>query len=204
MVELLASGPRPFAGDRVGPPRVVWMNGRLESADKDLLTVTDRGFQVGDGVFETIRVVGGRVLELPLHISRLQASAAALEIPLPADLEQQLEQAIADTCRASELCGSGTQVAVRVTVSRGSVDGRALIPPQNVRPNLVLQAWRVEPPPVELLRRGLHLVISAVRHARSARWPRLRRQAGPSSSTRNSKHATSVPTTLYSSRQRGS
>jgi branched-chain amino acid aminotransferase len=139
------------------------MNGRLEPADKALLTVTDRGFQVGDGVFETIRVVEGRVLELPLHSSRLQASAAALEIPLPADLEQHLEQAIEDTCRANALCGSGTQVAVRVTVSRGSVDGRALIPPQNVRPNLVLQAWRVEPPPVELLQRGLHLVISAVR-----------------------------------------
>jgi len=43
-------------------PSTVWINGRLEPAGKALLTVADRGFQVGDGIFETIRVVGGRVL----------------------------------------------------------------------------------------------------------------------------------------------
>ena len=79
---------RARAGDMAGEvmSRTVWVNGRLEPAGKALLTVTDRGFQVGDGIFETIRVVGGRVLEFSLHLSRLQASAVVLEIPLPDDL----------------------------------------------------------------------------------------------------------------------
>jgi branched-subunit amino acid aminotransferase/4-amino-4-deoxychorismate lyase len=88
-----------------------------------LLTVTDRGFQVGDGIFETIRVVGGRVLELSLHASRLQGSAAVTAMPLPDDLERWLGQAIADLCRANRLDGSDTQVAVRVIVSRGPSTG---------------------------------------------------------------------------------
>jgi branched-chain amino acid aminotransferase len=152
-----------MAGGGMNRRSTVWINGRLEPAERALLTVTDRGFQVGDGIFETILVVGGRVLELPLHVSRLQASAAVLAMPLPDDLERRLGQAIADLCRANRLDGPDTQVAVRVTVSRGAVDGRALLPPADVRPNLVVQVWRVDPPPPELLGRGLRLAISQVR-----------------------------------------
>jgi branched-chain amino acid aminotransferase len=141
----------------------VWINGRLEPAEGALLTVTDRGFQVGDGIFETLLAVGGRVLELPLHASRLQASAAVMAMPLPDDLERYLGQAIADLCRANRLEGSDTRVRVRVTVSRGSVEGHALLPPDDVKPTMVVQMWQVEPPPPELLSRGLHLAISQVR-----------------------------------------
>ena len=141
----------------------VWVNGRLEPADKLLLTVTDRGFQVGDGIFETMRVTGGRVFEFPVHLSRLRASAAVLAIPLPDDLERCLGQAVADLCRANRLDGPDTRTAVRVTVSRGAVEGRALLPPDDVRPNLVVQAWRVDPPPPEQRGRGLRLTISQVR-----------------------------------------
>jgi len=157
-----------MAGGVVSPPRMVWINGRLEPAERALLTVTDRGFQLGDGIFETIRVVSGRPLELGLHVSRLQASAAALAIELPDDLERCLDTAIEKVCLANQLDDSDAQVAVRVTASRGPVDGRVLRPPDHVRPNLVVQAWRVDPPTPELLSRGLHLVISDVRRVPSS------------------------------------
>ena len=127
-------------------PGIIWINGRLEPADRPLITVTDRGFQVGDGIFETMRVVGGRILEFPMHVSRLRASAAVLAIPLPADVEHHLGRAVADVCRANQLDGPDSQAAVRVTVSRGAVDGRALLPPEDVSPTLVVQAWPVDPP----------------------------------------------------------
>jgi branched-chain amino acid aminotransferase len=152
-----------MAGGGMNRTSTVWINGRLESAEKALLTVTDRGFQVGDGIFETLLVVGGRVLELPLHASRLQASAEVMAMPLQDDLERRLGRAITDLCRANRLDGSDSRVAVRVTVSRGAVEGRALLPPDDVRPNLVVQAWRAEPLPPELISRGLRLSISRVR-----------------------------------------
>jgi len=124
-----------MAGGDVSRTRTVWINGRMEPAERALLTVTDRGFQVGDGIFETIRVVGGRALELPLHASRLQASAAVLAIPLPDDLKRCLDTAIEEVCRANRLDGSEAKVAVRVTASRGAVDGPALLPTDDVRPN---------------------------------------------------------------------
>jgi branched-chain amino acid aminotransferase len=143
--------------------RTVWINGRLEPGDRALLTVTDRGFQVGDGIFETLRVVGGRVLELSRHVSRLRASAEVLALPLPEDLERRLEHAIGDLCRANRLNGADTQVAARVTVSRGAVEGRALFPPDDVTATMVVQTWPADPPAPELLGRGLHLTISGVR-----------------------------------------
>jgi branched-chain amino acid aminotransferase len=144
-------------------PSTVWINGRLEPAERALISVTDRGFQVGDGIFETLLVAGGRVLELALHAARLRASATVMAIPLPSDLEHFLGQAIADLCHANRLDGIDTKAAVRVTVSRGAVDGRALFPPGDVKPNIVIQGWRADPGPPEVLTHGLNLAISAVR-----------------------------------------
>jgi branched-chain amino acid aminotransferase len=142
---------------------VVWVNGRLEKAGEASLSISDRGFQLGDGVFETLRVVGGIVLELEAHMSRLSDSAAALAIALPRDLEMVLARAIAQVCAANALDGPGAQAAIRVTASRGPVEGRALLPPADASPTLVVQAWPVEPPPQSVLERGLRLVISSVR-----------------------------------------
>ncbi|MGA2530700.1 MAG: aminotransferase class IV [Acidimicrobiales bacterium] len=144
-------------------PGVVWINGRLAQGSHALLTVTDRGFQLGDGVFETIRVLSGNPLELSLHTSRLKASAAVLAITLPDDLEEILPGAIAQLCAANSLDDPGSTVAVRITASRGPVVGRALLPPEACEPSLVIQAWRVDPPKPELLERGLSLIISEVR-----------------------------------------
>lgn len=127
------------------------------------MSVDDRGFQLGDGVFETVRVAGGTVLELSSHASRLQASADFLEIPLPDDLETYLSHAITEVCRANHLDAPGNLAAIRITVSRGSVDGRMLLPPRDTEPNLVVQAWQVEPVPRERFTKGIQLTISAVR-----------------------------------------
>ncbi|MGC8634025.1 MAG: aminotransferase class IV [Candidatus Limnocylindrales bacterium] len=146
-------------------PRVghVWADGLLVPVGTPLLAATDRGFQLGDGVFETIRVVAGRILELPLHAERLRASAQALEIPVPADVEETLRIAIAELLAADNLVSPGLVVSIRATLSRGPVEGRALLPPAVVHPTLVVQAALVAPPPEEMLVRGLRLATSSVR-----------------------------------------
>ncbi len=132
-------------------------------AGTPVLSVADRGFQVGDGVFETVRVREGRILELPQHAARLASSAAALEIPLGAGVEAVLRAAIAELLAADALIAPGLEVSVRITVSRGPVEGRNLLPPESVTPTMAVQAWPVVPPSHELLERGLHLVIAGVR-----------------------------------------
>ena len=54
-----------------------WLNGALTT--QPVIDPTDRGFTLGDGLFETIRAVGGRGLHLKRHWRRLRAGAAVLE-----------------------------------------------------------------------------------------------------------------------------
>jgi branched-chain amino acid aminotransferase len=62
----------------------VWANGELlDRPDRPVLTAADHGFTVGDGVFESVKVVDGRPFALRRHLERLVGSAAGLGLPLP-------------------------------------------------------------------------------------------------------------------------
>jgi len=148
------------------PPRPghVWVDGRLLPADELHISVFDRGFQLGDGVFETLRVRGARPTELAEHVARLHRSAAGLDIELSADLDAQLTAGIAALLAADGLDGPTGDASVRITASRGPFRGRGLLPPvEVVAPTIAIQAWPVVPAPADHLERGLHLVASAVR-----------------------------------------
>jgi branched-chain amino acid aminotransferase len=133
-------------------------------ADQPQLSVFDRGFQLGDGIFETLRVRASRPTELPEHVARLRRSAAGLDIELPDDIEARLAGGIAALLAAEGLDGSMGDASIRVTVSRGAFRARGLLPPdEGVEPTIAIQAWPVPPPPSGHLERGLRLVASAVR-----------------------------------------
>ena len=142
----------------------VWVDGRIVVADAPVLTAFDRGFQLGDGVFETLRARGGRPTELPEHAARMRLSAGGLSIALPDDLEQRLARAIDELLAAEDLGGPEGDASVRITVSRGPFFGRGLLPPdEHPTPTIVVQAWPVPPTPASHLERGLHLIASAIR-----------------------------------------
>jgi branched-subunit amino acid aminotransferase/4-amino-4-deoxychorismate lyase len=147
-----------------GPAGHVWIDGRLLPADGTHLSVFDRGFQLGDGIFETLRVRGGHATELAEHTARLRRSAHGLGIPLPEDIAARLATGIAALLAAQGFDGPEGDASVRITVSRGPFRGRGLLPPDEVvEPTIAIQAWPVLPPPADHLERGLHLVASAVR-----------------------------------------
>jgi branched-chain amino acid aminotransferase len=152
------------AGAGAAAPGHVWVDGRILPADGPQLSVFDRGFQLGDGIFETLRVRGGHPTELAEHVARLHRSAAGLDIALPDGLDVDLRDGIAALLAADGLDGPSGDASVRITVSRGPFRGRGLLPPAEVvTPTIAIQAWPVVPPPADHLERGLHLVASAVR-----------------------------------------
>ena len=145
-------------------PGHVWVDGHVQPADATHLSVFDRGFQLGDGVFETLRARGGRVTELQEHVARLRGSAEGLGIDLPGDIGAALERGIADLLAAESLDGPDRDASIRITVSRGAFHGRGLLPPgEDVAPTVAIQVWPVSPPPASHLEQGLHLVSSSVR-----------------------------------------
>lgn len=147
-----------------GSPRHVWVDGRVLAADTAHLSVFDRGFQLGDGIFETLRARGSRPTELAEHVARLRRSAAGLDIALPDDIEMRLTSGIAELLAAEGLDGPDGDASIRITVSRGPYLTRGVLPPhEDVAPTIAIQAWAVVPAPAGHLERGIRLVASSVR-----------------------------------------
>ena len=142
----------------------VWVDGRLLPADGPHVSVFDRGFQLGDGIFETLRARVGRPTELAEHVARLRGSASGLDIALPDDIAALVDGGIAELLAADGLDGPEGDASIRITVTRGRFRGRGLLPPDEaVEPTIAIQAWAVLPAPPAHLERGVHLVTSAIR-----------------------------------------
>ncbi|HEX3003515.1 MAG TPA: aminodeoxychorismate lyase [Angustibacter sp.] len=61
----------------------VWVDGRLVDPDDPAISALDHGLTVGDGVFETLKVVDGQPFALTRHLRRLATSAAGLGLVPP-------------------------------------------------------------------------------------------------------------------------
>jgi branched-chain amino acid aminotransferase len=147
-------------------PAPVWFNGRIASSADALLRVSDRGFQLGDGVFETLRARRAVPIELDEHLARLRDSAAATVLPVPLT-DEGFASAIHDLLDAAGLANRGEppgDAAVRITVSRGPVDVRnapATVAPE---PTIIIQAAAYAPPPARILEHGLRAIVTRIRH----------------------------------------
>jgi branched-chain amino acid aminotransferase len=61
-----------------------WLDGRvLDDPEEAAIAVTDHGFTVGDGVFESVKTLRGEAFALTRHLDRLARSAAGLGLPAP-------------------------------------------------------------------------------------------------------------------------
>jgi branched-chain amino acid aminotransferase len=98
----------------VSVPGPVWVNGRMVPPEEAVVSVFDHGFTVGDGVFETVKVIGGRPFALRRHIERLHRSAQGLGLAVPmgdAPLRSAVDEVVA---------ASGLELArLRITLTAG-------------------------------------------------------------------------------------
>ena len=62
---------------------IVYLNGEFLPINEAKVSVLDRGFIFGDGVYEVIPVYGGHLFRLKQHINRLENSLASIRIPQP-------------------------------------------------------------------------------------------------------------------------
>ncbi len=151
-------------------PRSIWLDGGLVDAQGPHLSVTDRGFQLGDGLFETARARRGITIELDEHLERLRAGCDVLGLNLAVS-DDQLADGIAELLAAEELDAAGRDdgpvgdATVRITVSRGPLERRGLLPPgfEQLVATVVIQAWPYVATGPEMLEKGVRAVTSAIR-----------------------------------------
>ncbi len=136
----------------------LWLNGELLSVDEARISPLDRGFALGDGLFETMRVRAGRILRLERHFARLRAGAQKLGIHLEWQ-NVELESALQQTLAANQL----ENAFLRLTLSRGVPHVRGLLPDKNACPSLVIQCGEFLGYQPELYQQGLRVITSAIR-----------------------------------------
>jgi len=120
----------------------IWFNGKLSEEDKVRIPPTDRGFLLGDGVFDTILSVDGRLMFFEHHYLRLCHDAEVMGIPVEYD-EAALRKAIARLLKANGL--DENHASVRITLTRGS-GPRGLLPPEEPQPLIMITADQYRPP----------------------------------------------------------
>jgi branched-chain amino acid aminotransferase len=91
----------------------LWLDGELLDAAEAKVSAIDHGVTVGDGVFETMKVVRGDAFALGRHLARLRRSAAVLRLPVPYD-DETLRAAVRAVIDTNENPGR-----VRITLTGG-------------------------------------------------------------------------------------
>ena len=93
----------------------VWLNDELVDAQKATVSVFDHGFTVGDGAFETLKVVNTQPVALTRHIKRLVHSLNTIGIEF--DKEDLLKKAINEVISANNSLGE--VMRMRITYTSG-------------------------------------------------------------------------------------
>ena len=148
--------------------KYVHLNGRLVPEDAARISPFDRGFTLGDAVFESFRAYRGRPFGMEEHLARLRRSCEAARIPLNADLPR----AVHDVLNANNFIRQAdpreapgapppTDAAVRITVTRG-VGGRGASPRGVGHPTVLVTATPVNVPP-EVYEKGVSVVAATRR-----------------------------------------
>lgn len=138
----------------------LWLNGELVEANEARIAPSDRGFLLGDGLFETLLVLEGRPVLIDAHIARLGAAAEILGIPLPLS-PAALKTACGELLAANAL-DTAPRASLRVTLTRGSGPRGIAVPPE-VSPTLLLTAAPGAEPPAHV-----STVISTIRRNTSS------------------------------------
>lgn len=147
------------------PDHLCHLDGHVGPLSQARVSVLDRGFIFGDGIYEVIPVYGRRLFRLDEHLARLGRSLAKLRIPNPHDREgwlaciRPLVQSMADS-------GGSQDQLVYIQVTRG-VAARDHVMPQGLRPTVFIMTNPMKPPSEQQRREGVACVT-----ARDFRWER--------------------------------
>jgi len=124
--------------------RIAYVNGRYLPFAQATVHVEDRGYQFSDGVYEVCEVRGGRLVDEPLHMRRLQRSLGELKIAMPMSLPA-LRVVLRETVRRNRVRDG----LVYLQVSRGVARRDHPFPPPGTPPSIVVTARSADPSAAE-------------------------------------------------------
>ena len=133
----------------------IWLNDKLVEQAEAAVSVFDHGLLYGDGVFEGIRVYGGKIFEQDAHIKRLYQSAKVIRLTILMD-EESLADAMVKTTEANNIVDG----YIRLVVTRGP-GNLGLNPFVCKQSCVIIIADKIQLYPEELYEKGLRVISAA-------------------------------------------
>lgn len=142
-------------------PRIVYVNGVYLPEDQATISIFDRGFIFGDGVYEATSIIDGTLIDVRAHLARLQRSCAEISLSLPWSIEE-LIAIHQELIHRNNL----TEGSVYLQLTRGAAD-RDFVFPKQATPTLIMF-----PQPRNLLNSPAAKIGIKVVTAPDLRWAR--------------------------------
>jgi branched-chain amino acid aminotransferase len=140
------------AADTASP--IIWLDGKWCDRSTAMISVYDHGLLYGDGVFEGIRVYGGKIFRLGAHLERLYDSAKAIWLTIPMSREQ-MTSITEEAVRRSGI----KEAYIRHVVTRG-VGDLGLDPRKCATPTVMIIVDTIKLWPEQVYEAGLNVITA--------------------------------------------
>jgi len=147
------------------PDTLCYLNGEYTPLNQAKVSVLDRGFVFGDGIYEVVPVYGRRLFRFDEHLARLTRSLAKVRIPNPFTRDEWLQRCRRLVEIVAEAQGAEDQV-VYIQVTRG-VALRDHVMPEGIEPTVFMMGNPMRAPTADQRHQGVACVT-----ARDFRWER--------------------------------
>ncbi len=147
------------------PETLCYLNGEYGPLREAKVSVLDRGFVFGDGIYEVLPVYGAKLFRFDEHMARLQRSLAKVRITNPHTEAEWLVRCRKLIAALAEQ-GGATDQLVYIQVTRG-VALRDHVMPAHISPTVFMMTSVMKPPTAEQRHHGVACVS-----ARDFRWER--------------------------------
>jgi len=134
----------------------IYLNGRWLAPQDATVSVMDRGFLFGDGIYEVIPVYSRRPFRLAQHLARLQRSLDAIGIANPQTQDEWSELVLRLVQEAE-----WSDQSIYIQVTRGPMAVRNHAFPKQATPTAVMFAEAMNTPSAELVQQGVTAVSAA-------------------------------------------
>jgi D-alanine transaminase len=122
---------------------LVFLNGRFVAKDQAWVSVDDRGFLFGDGVYEVIRTRAGRLFEAEAHFARLATGLQALRLAPPPPGMAGLHEVCLELLERNALLAGDATIYLQIT--RGAAPRTHQFPPAGTPTTLYIAATPFTP-----------------------------------------------------------
>ncbi len=144
------------------PATPCYLNGEYTALRDAKISVMDRGFIFGDGVYEVVPVYAGRLFRFAQHMARLDRSLGELRMKNPLTHEQWREVALELVARYAQSSGAQAQQTdqlVYIQVTRG-VALRDHVMPKDLAPTVFVMSNGMKPPTAQQREQGVSCITA--------------------------------------------